>query len=56
MKVQRTINRQEFEEYKIDLLKAKNKYLIESIESKKRLLADEAKMIKEGLRLRKPNK
>ena len=56
MKVQRTINRQEFEEYKINLLRIKNKYFIESMEAKKRLLADEAKMIKQDLRLRRPNK
>lgn len=56
MKVQRAINRQDFEEYKINLLKIKNKYFIESMEIKKRLLADEAKVIKEKLKLHRPKK
>ena len=56
MKVQREINRQEFEEYKNNLLKIKNKYFIESMEIKKRLLADEVKMSEKKLRLHNPMK
>lgn len=50
MKVQKTINEQEFEEYKINLIEIKNKYLIESMKIKEKLLADEAKIIKEKLK------
>jgi len=56
MSVQKVQNKQEFEKYKIDLLKIKNKYLVETIEAKKRLLADKSKMIERNLKLHGPNR
>lgn len=53
MNIQKIKNKQGFEEYKIDLMRIRSKYLIESIEIKKRLLTHKGKMIEKDL---KPHK
>ncbi|MCK4554728.1 hypothetical protein KAU19_07290 [Candidatus Parcubacteria bacterium] len=56
MNIQKAINRQEFEEYKINLLKIKNKFLVESLKVQKGLLFDKAQIFKKDLRLSKAPK
>ena len=56
MNIQKTKNKKEFEEYKINLLKIKNKFLIESIQAQKSFLFDKSKVFKKDLRLSKPAK
>ena len=50
MKTQKKQNELEFEEYKMDLLKISNKYLIESIEIKKHLLVPKVKIMNRDIR------
>lgn len=50
MKVRKAIDINQFEGYKIDLLRIKRKYALESIEIKRRLLNDKIKMINKSLR------